>query len=78
MITIKAVLEDPEEACALKNCSTGNVCCDDNTEFPLSAWMVDAVKKIILKEYIGVAIAAPNDISGDSKSNPVQLIQQDQ
>jgi len=78
MITIKAVLEDPEEACALKNCSTGNVCCDDNTEFPLSAWMVDAVKKTILKEYIRVAVVAPNDISGDSKSNPVQLIQQDQ
>ena len=78
MITIKGVLEDPEEACTLKNCSTGNVCCDDNTEFPLSAWMVDAIKTVIFTKYIRLAIAAPNDTSGDAKSNPVQQIQQDQ
>lgn len=76
-ITIEGVFQDPEELSDYVDCTTDKSCYDDETEFPLSSWMWEIMKQMILKTN-GLILQSGTDISEDGIPNVAQPTQQPQ
>lgn len=68
-LSISLVAEDPREAGLLTTCS-GSPCYDNNSNFPLSSWMIPIIKDIIMKVDLRVASQGLNDKKNDEEANP--------
>lgn len=64
-INIQGVLEDPEKAYALVSCD-GSPCYNINMNYPMPAWMVDAMKELIIKNNYKLLYATPVDNANDA------------
>lgn len=63
-ISVMEVLDDPTEARDYSTCS-GESCYTDDSPYPISGWMVEIMKKMILDTNFRVAMTAPTDSLGD-------------
>lgn len=66
-ISIRGVFEDPREASKFKDCNTGAACYTDDSEYPMKAWMLPAMKEAILKS--NLLIQAQAEQQGDESNN---------
>lgn len=75
-ISIQGIFEDPEEARKFKDCDTGVNCYTDDSEYPIKAWMLPAMKEAILKSNLLIQAQAEQaqDVSNNAASDikPVQ------
>ena len=69
-INILAILEDPTQAAAFNNCTTGSDCYSDDDAFPISLQLWDSIKRDILQTELRLATATSEDITNDSKTDP--------
>jgi len=67
-INIQGVLEDPEKASTFNQCS-GQVCFSDNSNFPVKDWMINSIKDLVIKTFIGPESKQPIDYSNNQKSD---------
>lgn len=66
-ISVETVLEKPEDA-KLFACS-GVPCYDNSSKYPLSAFMLEDLKAMIIQNNLKLALSAPTDKSGDLQHN---------
>ena len=64
-INIRGIFEDPREAKAFTRCD-GTPCYNNDSEYPMSTWMIEAVKKMILDTNIKAMLTIPADTSNDA------------
>ncbi len=67
-VNVQGLLEFPGDASRFTTCE-GNPCYDNNSEYPMSANMVNPLIDIIIKK-IQVLTNSPIDLTNDNKSNP--------
>lgn len=65
-ISITGVFEDPRLAANFANCD-GTPCYSDDDEFPISVWMIEIMKKMIIDTDYAVMMRAITDFTGDEK-----------
>jgi hypothetical protein len=73
-ISFRGVFEDPEDVRNFKDCDNGEPCYTDDSEFPIKAWMIPAMKEAILKSNLMIASEAEikqADGSNNAKSDAV-------
>lgn len=61
-ITIEGIFENPEDLAGLNNCITGTSCYSDEDKYPISEWMWDTMKQMIMKTNFSI-LNNPTDIS---------------
>ena len=61
-ITIEGVLENVEDLAGYNNCITGESCYDDESRYPISEYMWDIMKQMIMKTNFSI-LNNPTDIS---------------
>lgn len=72
-INIQGVFEDPTQVSTFNNCA-GQVCYNDEMEYPVSAKHIELMKQMILQNNFKIAAYAPTDVSGDTKANPEVVV----
>ena len=65
-ITIQGVFENPEDLASYVAC-TNLPCYTDNDIYPISAWMIPAMEKIIMESNLKIAVSTPIDEKGNAK-----------
>lgn len=65
-ISVQGVFENPTEAANFSTCS-GTPCYSDDDEFPISAWMIEAMSNMILDKKVRFEATNPTDYTGDEK-----------
>jgi hypothetical protein len=72
-VSLRGVFEDPTEAAEFKDCSgSGDPCYTDDSNYPIKAWMIPAMKEAILKSNLMIQAQAEvqaADTSNDANSN---------
>jgi len=68
-VTIKGIFENPMEVIRLANPDA-----DGSEPYPIPNSKVTTLKEMILKGEFGIEVAAPIDVTDDSKHNPTQII----
>jgi hypothetical protein len=63
---IQGVFEDPEDVSRFNNCD-GTTCYNDDTAFPVKAWMANSIEKIVIDMFIDKESKAPMDLTNNSK-----------
>lgn len=76
-INIQGVFEDPSEVSTFNNCD-GQDCWTENSKYPISAWMIEPLKEMILKNNFRIAVSAGTDDKNDNKGNYVAPVSKDQ
>jgi len=71
-VSVDAVFEDPRELANYNACNNAP-CYDDNSNFPISRWMVELMKKMIVDTDIKVLLNTPSDMKNDA-APPVQPV----
>lgn len=67
-ISISLVMEFPEEAANFFLCDTDNTpCYTEDSDYPISAWMVEPLKEMIFNLNVRLAASAPTDNSGNAE-----------
>lgn len=66
MITVQGVFENPEDLAAYVSC-TSTPCYSDDDIYPISAWMIPAMEKIIMEGNFKIAATTPVDEKGNAK-----------
>jgi len=74
-INIRGIFEDPREAKKFTRCN-GTPCYTNNSDYPISNWMIEIIKKMILDTDIKIMFTLPSDPSNDSSGQ--DIIQQQQ
>jgi len=64
-INVQGVFEDPTDVKQFSTCE-GQPCYSDDDEYPISAWMLPALKQLVLELHARVAMAPPTDSTGDA------------
>ena len=64
-INIQGVWESPEELKSFLTCEE-EPCYTDDSPYPISRYMIEDMKKMILETNFGIAATAPSDSQGDS------------
>ena len=67
-INVQGVLDKPSDAATFKKCN-GDICYNDETEYPLIASQINTLIDMVSKR-ISIMIQSPIDISNDNKNNP--------
>ncbi len=70
-ITVQGVFEDPRDAASFANCS-GVPCYSDDSEFPISAYMLLDLKQLVLKD-LGLLIQTPIDTNSNERYDKGQV-----
>lgn len=65
-ITIQGVFENPEDLADYISCSN-TPCYTDDDFYPISAWMIPAMEKIIMDNNFKIATSTPTDERGNAK-----------
>ena len=73
-ITVEMVLEDATVLSEYIDCSTGNSCYDETTPYPVSNWMIETCKQMILKNS-EIILQTPTDISENGNPDYKQNLQ---
>lgn len=73
-ISIEGIFEDPEELAGLNNCVTGTSCYSDEDKYPVSEWMWDIMKQMIMKTNFSI-INNPTDLSENGNPDYKQNLQ---
>jgi hypothetical protein len=72
-VALRGVFEDPTEAAGFKDCTNQNEpCYTDDSNYPIKAWMIPAMKEAILKSNLMIQAQAEvqsADTSNDANSN---------
>ena len=74
-INIRGIFEDPREVKKFTRCN-GTPCYTNNSDYPISNWMIEIIKKMILDTDIKIMFTLPSDPSNDSSGQ--DIIQQQQ
>lgn len=72
-ISVNSVFQDPTEAAAFSTCS-GTLCYSDDSEFPISSWMIPALKELVLKD-LKIQVSVPSDTTGDESQKTQSQIE---
>lgn len=67
-INVQGVFEDPTEVSDFNDCD-GENCFNDNSDFPVKAWMIPAIIETVVKKFVMPQNLAPIDNSSDNKPN---------
>lgn len=67
-ITVEGVYEDPTELANYTNCVSGSPCYQDEDRFPISEWMIELMKQMILKNN-SLIMSTGMDLSEDGNPN---------
>lgn len=70
-INIVGVWEDPEEVRDYNNCD-GTECYTDDSEFPISNYMIEAMKQIVISNNLKFILVTPTDQTGNAKQDVEQ------
>lgn len=65
--TIRGVFEDPRDAANYANCD-GDPCWTNDSEFPISAHMVNTLKELVIKD-LTLLMRTPQDTKADERFN---------
>lgn len=65
--TVRGVFEDPRDAANYANCQ-GTPCWDSDSEFPISAHMVNTLKELVIKDLTQL-MRTPQDTKADERFN---------
>lgn len=68
-LSITIVAEDPREAANLSTCN-GTPCYTNDSNFPISSWMIPIMKDIILSKDFRLASLGLNDKKNDERADP--------
>jgi len=66
-INVQGIFAFPEDAAGYEMCDTGNTCYTDDSEYPISAELIQPLKDIIMEKNLRVAANSPTDTQGDGK-----------
>ncbi len=67
-INIQGVFEYPEDVANFTTCD-GDVCYDENSDYPIANYMIEDLKKMILDTDFKIAVSSPTDKTGDQSHN---------
>lgn len=70
-INIQGIFENPEDIASFQTCD-GDACYTVNSKYPISASMIEDLKKMILDTNFRIAATAPTDKLGDGEHNVEQ------
>lgn len=73
-INIQGIFESPEDVSSFQTCD-GDSCFTVDSKYPISAAMIEDLKRMILEANFRIAATAPTDHSGDSKHDVQQNIE---
>lgn len=65
-INVDGVFEDPFDVGRFKNCD-GEACFSNDSEFPISRWMVETMKKMVLNPNLQMMLGLRTDTENDSR-----------
>lgn len=68
-INVQGVFENPVEASKFLTC-TNKPCYTDDSAYPIKSWMLNPIKDIIIKNYVGIQNRTGIDDSNNLKSDP--------
>lgn len=72
-INVRGVFEDPKEVAKFTHCSNsgeeGAPCYTDDSEYPIKAWMIGAMKAEIMQINLGMALQAVEDTTNNAKAD---------
>ncbi len=64
--TVQGVFENPEDLASYVSCSN-TPCYTDSDPYPINAWMINAMEKIIMENNFRIAVSMPTDDRGNAK-----------
>ena len=67
-ISVYGVFEDPTDLAQYVDCSNAP-CWSDDDEYPISAWMIPTMQKLIIENNFKIMAATQTDVSGNAKSD---------
>lgn len=68
-IKVVGVFYDPTEIAKYKQCGNGNSCYDDNTQYPISGYMVQLITQLILEKELNIVVKLKEDIENNAKDD---------
>jgi len=71
-INIQGVFEYPEAAADFTHCS-GKVCYTNDEPYPIAAWMIETMKKMIIQDNFKIGISVPTDNTNNAKGDISQM-----
>jgi len=74
-VAFRGIFEDPTEAKIFKSCTNESEACYTNDSvYPISSWMIDSIKNIILKNYLLVQVKSEQitDNQNNAKQDNIQ------
>lgn len=74
-ISVSGIWANPTEAARFNSCD-GVACYTEDSQYPISAHMIDLLKQMIMQSSLKIAAQAPSDNTGDAKSDPKPNSQQ--
>ena len=72
-ITIDAVFEYPEEASSYSDCND-EPCYTNDSNYPISSWMIETLKEMIIKSNLQIGLSTPTDKSNNANHDVQQNI----
>lgn len=69
VIGAQGIFEDPQEVAKFHNCSTGEVCFNSDSKYPMPDSMTPIVQDIVIKNLLGIEIKQTIDTSNDGMIN---------
>lgn len=69
-LTVGAIFTNPEDASLFSCGSSGNVCFNWDSNYPITEDMAKTVVDMVLKERLGIMYKIPEDVNNDTKDNP--------
>jgi hypothetical protein len=69
-INVRGIFEDPRGVGIFIRCD-GTTCFSNDSPYPISNWMIEAMKKMILETDIKMMITIPADPSNDASGDPL-------
>lgn len=67
-VNVRGVFDDPVEAAKFNHC-TGEPCFTDDSDYPVSAWMIGAMTSMILSGEVKESLIVPKDTQNDSSGD---------
>lgn len=70
VVHMHGVFEDPEALSEFTNCSTGEACFSDKSDYPIPDSLIPILQEMVIKKFILPQSQAPIDVTNDAKTNP--------
>lgn len=66
-IKVVGVFYNPKEVANYNHCTSGDVCYDDTTQFPIAGYMVPTITQMILEKELGIMYKVNDDTTNDAQ-----------